>query len=247
MLLAKVTQLEGAFSTKFEERHTHYVEAPVRPGLQACVIELQQLDGRVKLIDALTVLPNAAPTCSLVDPIYAAFLSLIDKEYRSDIATLTAKCMGLARKKADEPPFRCAVQCALRLNIFAAIENENSTRGPFPLPLSAQVKEQFSNLVESATSQTLWHPKHKIIGRTRKNWRKAWAILARWDEWELGKLSWHDRVEQHYADIREPLLPDAVKKKDAFRKMCASLNLKKGDLSLFKRGEHQLPNRVIVL
>ena len=122
-LFAKVAQLNNAFSTQFDEVHTLFVKWPIKAGVQPCLIELRQLDGTVKLIDALTVLPSAS--CKeVVDPIYAAYLNLIGHEYESDIerAKNQPDIAALAAKNCSNPPFMCAALTQVRQRIFAATE-----------------------------------------------------------------------------------------------------------------------------
>ena len=228
---AKVAQLNKAFSTEFDELHTHFVKWPTKPGVQPCLIELKQLDGTVKLIDTLTVLPSAS--CKeVVDPIYAAYLNLIGREYESDIEQVENRpeIKTLAAKHCSDPPFMCAALTQVRQRIFAATETREVEGRLSPL-----MRQEFEELVHTVTGECFWHPRHLITDRTRTKWKKAWAILARWDEWELKKLSWAHRLVVHSADMGELLLLKKAQKQDALRKICKSLGLQKGDLSPFKR------------
>jgi len=251
---AKVSQLHDVFSTEFDDAHTHFVKSPIEPGIQPCLIELRQLDGTVKLTDALTVLPASVSCSEIVDPVYAAYLNLIGHEYESDIeeAKNRPDIQALRSKTCSEPPFSCPAQSQIRQLIFAKTEKLGFRNKRQSNTLSLQVRQAFDELVATATKPCFWHPRHLVIGQTRLKWQKAWAILARWDEWELQKPPrWDARLVQFFADRQEPV-DEKSQRKGALRKMCDSLDklvgLKKGDLSALQRLRHgPLPKRTIVL
>gem|GEM_PF-5849244 len=246
---ATVMQLSTALSIEFCPDHTHFVKAPIRPGLQPCLIELQQVGGSVKLVDALTVLPCSVVSHPVTDPIYAAYLDLITREYAADIQRLSGdkKMRRLSAKTPEDPPFRCAASSATRQKVFEALENSKllGERG---------LKGSVTDLVHEATKSAPWHPQHVEVGRTAKKWLKVWAVLARWDEWELQKPPrWTDRLHQHYSDVKLSIDSKVVsRQKEALRKMCDTLHklvgLRKGDLSQLRRLEQgALPKRTIIL
>lgn len=222
----KVARLLLATSTEFTEAHDHFVSVPVIAGPQPCLIELRQPGGAVKLIDVLTMVPGHVRTEIVVDPIYAAYLRLIRRTCDRDIrlASLDPKNIQLASKTCDEPPFACAAQTELRQRVFQTIENSALTN-----------KQQVANLVHNATRDVFWHPVNIRIGPVAARRRRPWLILARWALWENERLSWDHRLERHYADIGKRLLANKSQHKEAFRKMCASLGLKKGELSPTQR------------
>ena len=171
---ATVIQLSAAFSIEFCADHTHFVRAPIRAGVQPCLIELKQLDGKVKLVDALTVLPTSVVSNPVTDPIYAAYLDLIAREYDGDIRRLLddQKVQKWTSKTPDDPPFRCAALSATRQSVFEALENSPLFgRQPF-------LKEGVTELVHRATTAEFWHPQHVEVCRTTIKWPEAWAILA---------------------------------------------------------------------
>ncbi|HEV2804774.1 MAG TPA: hypothetical protein VGW57_07585 [Chthoniobacterales bacterium] len=246
MAFRKVARLENAFSTEFEEAHAHFVSAPVRPGVQACLIERQNLDGSVSLIDTLIVLPSSVLRVLQTDPVYAAYLDLIGREYLADIRRLSAdrQVTRWSAKTPNDAPFTCAAVSAIRQNIFAALEasrlrNGRTGEGP-------RLSESVADLVHRVSKSTLWHPRHITIGRTAQKWRKAWAILARWDDWEQRKLDWAQRLREHASDIGKNIGRKA-QEKDALRKLCKSIGLIRGSLSPAKRllSPTSLPRRSI--
>jgi hypothetical protein len=220
-----VIQLNGAFSIEFCAEHTHFVKAPIKPGLQPCLIELKQIGGPVKLVDALTVLPLSVVSRSVTDPIYAAYLDLIGREYDTDIRQLSSdkKWQRLSAKIPDDPPFRCAALSATRQKVFEALENSK-------LLGEKGLKKGVTDLVHEATKATLWHPQHIRVGITVKKWPKAWAILARWDDWELRCLDWRERLIEHVRDMGQSIA-EPSREKDALRQLCNSLGLRRGSLS----------------
>jgi hypothetical protein len=247
---AKVCQLSDAFSTEFSEDHIHFVRWPIAPGIQPCLIEIKQRGGTVKLNDTLTVLPRSVPHREVLDPIYAAYLTLIGHEYQQDIAKRKGDpdIKSLAAKTYCEPPFMCAAQTQIRQRMFKTAEDHAASGLP------ASMRRLFDQFVEVAAEPCLWHPRHLARDLTRENWSKVWAILARWDEWELQKPPrWTDRLRQHCSDVKLSIDSRVVsRQKEALRKMCDSLDklvgLRKGDLSQLRRLEQgALPKRTIIL
>lgn len=238
-----VIQLNGAFSIEFCTDHTHFVKAPIKPGLQPCLIELKQIDGRVKLIDALTVLPLSVVSRSVIDPIYAAYLDLIGREYDTDIRQLSSdkKVQRLSVKIPDDPPFRCAALSATREKVFEALKHSK-------LLGEKGLKKGVAALVREVTKSTLWHPQHVAVERTAEKWPEAWAILARWDDWELRRLGWRERLIVHAGDMGKKVA-ELSREKDTLRKLCNSLGLRRGSLSPDNRlrAPRPLPRRVIQL
>ena len=114
--------------------------------MQPCLIELRQLDGTVKLIDALTVLPSASWK-EVVDPIYAAYLNLIGHEYKSDIEQDENQpdIAALAAKRCSDPPFMCAAVTPVRQRIFAATETRG-LEGHLSPPVRQEVEELIDNV-----------------------------------------------------------------------------------------------------
>ena len=207
------------------------------------MIEIRQLDGCVKLVDTLTVLPTDPEHQNVIDPIYAAYLKLAAHEYAEDLKSLRAKSevVHLSKKLASESPFMCGAQTELRQRIFAASENQI---------MSSEIRKTVDALVHAATASPLWHPRHLITGRTANKWPEAWSILARWDAWELQKpVRWESRLKQHYADLSRSVT-SITHGKQALSKMCDFVakitGLKKGDLSALQRLTYgPLPQRVI--
>jgi hypothetical protein len=251
-MFKQVAQLQGAFSTEFEDAHAHFIRMPVVSGVQPCLIELQQLDGTVRLTDALTVVPRSVPHQIAVDPIYAAFLDLVAHEYRKDVAIAKAKASNqrLATIEYSAPPFVCSAQTELRQRVFAAVEGLQ--RNP---NISSHQRQVVASAIHSATAEFLWHPHHLQVGRTSKQRKEAWAILARLDEWEMQKPArWNERLVQFYEDLGKPVTRTS-QQKGALRKMYAFVlrlvQLEKGALSPLSRmndaPDGELPRRRIVL
>jgi hypothetical protein len=251
-MFKQVAELQGAFSTEFEGVHTHFIPVPVASGVQPCLIELRQLDGSVKLTDALTVVPRSVRHQVTVDPIYASFLDLIAHEYRKDTADAKTKAehRRLATIQYSEPPFVCPAQSELRQRIFAVIEELERNPG-----ISSSQRQLIAAAVHSTTSEYLWHPRHLKLGRTSHSRREAWAILARLDEWEMQKPArWNERLVQLYEDLGKPVTRTS-QQRGALRKMYAFVQrlvqLEKGALSPLSRMNNapngKLPKRRIVL
>jgi hypothetical protein len=245
---AEVLQVEGAFSTEVDGDHTHFVKAPITAGVQPCLIEVQQVNGTVKLIDALTVLPTGVSYRRVVDPIYALYLDVIAREYTADVARATPdlEVRSWSVKSPNDPPFACAAVSATRQSIFAALESTQLTivNGR---ERERRVTEAVAELVHESTKSSLWHPRHLRLEKTAQNWRKAWAVLARWDAWELNRAGWARRLTELSADLNKEI-KSVAQEKDALRKFCDSIGLKRGNLSPAKRLLYaSLPVRTIRL
>jgi hypothetical protein len=53
--------LDGAICPEISLAHRHYVACPVVEGVQPCLIEVNQPNGKTSIDDALIVLPTDAP------------------------------------------------------------------------------------------------------------------------------------------------------------------------------------------
>lgn len=233
-----VAQLKFATSVEFEREHEHFVQVPVRPGPQACLIELRQPDGTVQLTDSIIVLPRHVKKSKIDEPVYAAYLRLIQRTRAKQLTAQWAsrKIQALARKSCDQPPFACTAQEDLRQRIFHALEDSKIKN-----------REQAQEIVNAETRKSFWHPRHLEMGRTvAKAWR-SWLILAAWATWEEARLPWLERLEQHYLDLGKALEDHPSQKKDALRNKCKHLGLKKGELSPFQRDFRKWSPRAKIL
>ena len=79
----RISLLSLAHSPEFDASpHRHYMAYPVKPGPQACLVELHLPNGGVFLTDTLTVLPNEIPNAV---------------GFRDPITALSPGCFGPAR------------------------------------------------------------------------------------------------------------------------------------------------------
>jgi hypothetical protein len=235
-----------ARSAEFPHPHQHYVACPVLPGAQACLVELPQPDGTVRLSDGLTVLPANAPHApSGPDPIYAAYLGVIAAHYADQIAKANGdpRITALAATPWDKPPFLAAQQRALVESMRAMFKTlEYGEDGPKVAPGTMPAWER---LAYDFTNARFWIPRHLECGKARDAWHDQWRILEAWDSWEERKLPWKKRLIEHYTRIGKTV-GQISQEKDSFEGLCRYLGLRFGDMSPYKRLLTPFPTRTII-
>ena len=241
--LKQIAELHHAYSPEMFAPQRHFVEHPVTPGPQACLIEVQQPNHRLQIVDALTIVPSQVRhTIGNPNPLYACWLGVIKNFYSADVKMLST-CAGtaaLALKTEFDPPFLPPKQRLLAHAAELVVNAWNSGTTSSQPPVAQRL---WDDLKQGIAEADCWYPQHRVVDVARRTCEDQWRILMAWESWEKAKLSWTQRAAAHQANF--PARAHQAKMRgrttkvsnsaDAFEKRCRHMGLHKGAIAGYKR------------
>lgn len=240
----RIAILEHAYSLGFIEPQRHIVAYPVKPGLQACLIEVRLPNRTVEIIDALTVVrDDVFHTAPNRHPVYACWLGLVSHFYTKDIKQLAGSVLVKRCDKRTEQqrPFRSTRQHVLREAVKQLVSEWSSGTNSQPSIVSFKTWKEYEAALGTSDC---WYTQHLKIGEASKVCVDQWRILGMWERWEQRKLSWGDRAREYRERYPERVQPGKLQGRtnkkpsgdaDAFEKRCRHMGLKKGKPTKKKR------------
>ena len=233
----RIALLDHAYSPEFLESQRHFVVYPVKPGLQACLIEETHPNGVIRIIDALTVVPDdvyhSAPNRH---PVYACWLGVIANFYKQDIK----KFAGLelvkrfAKQTERQRPFRSTRQHVLREAVKQLVSEWSNGQPSKPDAVCFQTWKDYEAALQITTC---WYTQHLKIDEASKVCVDQWRILEMWERWEKRKLPWGERAREYLKRYPQRVQPGKLQGRtnkspsgaaDAFEKRCRHVGLRKG-------------------
>lgn len=236
--------LKHAYSPGFFEPQRHVVAYPVKRGVQPCLIIKTQPNGRLRFVDALTIVPDdVRHDTPNTNQIYTCWLGVIANFYKADIERLAnerladskefeaQRILALVQRSEHRRPFRSA-----RLHGLAQATQRlvDEWAGGEKTKPSAVTHQTWAEYQANLAAADCWYTQHLKVGEASESCVDQWRILTLWEGWEKKNLAWRDRAEDYLR--RFPLkrqgnqrgAGEMLKLADAFEKRCRHIGLRKG-------------------